>query len=161
MPVVGSGVLERRLQHNVGAEPQCVLEREVLGQWPADGEAAAAVRHPVGKVDVLQVALGEGADVVGLAVVELVEHGEEVVREEDGVVVAHDEPAHAGEVEAERLGDDAGDADGEAVAAAVRVGEGGCVRRDPDGREPHKQVYILIIGLSELKTNVKNLAQNR
>ena len=25
----------------------------------------------------------------------------------------------------------------------------------------HKQVYILIIGLSELKTNVKNLAQNR
>ena len=107
MPVVGSGVLERRLQHNVGAEPQCVLEREVLGQWPADGEAAAAVRHPVGKVDVLQVALGEGADVVGLAVVELVEHGEEVVREEDGVVVAHDEPAHAGEAEAERLGDDA------------------------------------------------------
>jgi hypothetical protein len=60
-----------------------------------------------GKVDVLQVALGEGADVVGLAVVELVEHGEEVVREEDGVVVAQDEPAHAGEAEAERLGDDA------------------------------------------------------
>ena len=25
----------------------------------------------------------------------------------------------------------------------------------------HKQVYIVIIGLSELRTNVKNLAQNR
>jgi hypothetical protein len=59
------------------------------------------------KVDVLQVALGEGADVVGLAVVEPVENGEEVVREEDGVVVAQDEPAHTREAEAERLGDDA------------------------------------------------------
>jgi hypothetical protein len=31
---------------------------------------------------------------------------EEVVREEDGVVVAQDKPAHAEEAEAERLGDD-------------------------------------------------------
>jgi hypothetical protein len=124
------------VQRRVPAEAAILHPRERLGQRPADGEAAAAVRHPVGEVDVLQVALGEGADVVGLAVVELVEHGEEVVREEDGVVVAHDEPAHAGEAEAERLGDDAGDADGGAVAAAVRVGEGRRVGRDPDGREP-------------------------
>ncbi|KAF7002895.1 hypothetical protein CFC21_018305 [Triticum aestivum] len=129
-PVVAA--VERR----VAADAAVLNPRERLRQRPADGEAAAAVRHPVGEVDVLQVALGEGADVVGLAVVELVEDGEQVVREEDGVVVAHDEPAHAGEAEAEGLGDDAGDADGGAVAAPVRVGEGGGVGGDLDGREP-------------------------
>jgi hypothetical protein len=40
------------------------------------------------------------------------EAGEEVVGEENVVVIAHDEPAHAGETEAEGLGDNARDADG-------------------------------------------------
>jgi hypothetical protein len=93
------------LSHSAGyrrRQPSCIR-----ASASASGRLMAKPPPYAGKVDVLQVVLGEGADVVGLAVVELVEHGEEVVREEDGVVVAQDEPAHAGEAEAERLGDDA------------------------------------------------------
>lgn len=51
--------------------------RERLGQRLADGEIAATTdRHPVGEVDVRQVALGEGSDVPELAVVQLAEHGD-------------------------------------------------------------------------------------
>jgi hypothetical protein len=42
-------------QRRVPAEAAILHPRERLGQRPADGKAAAAVRHPVGKVDVLQV----------------------------------------------------------------------------------------------------------
>jgi hypothetical protein len=50
MPVVGSGVLKRILQHNVGAEPQCVLEFEVCGEVcePLPEHVnAPSVGHPV------------------------------------------------------------------------------------------------------------------
>lgn len=106
-----------------------------LGQRVAYGEPAAAVGHAVREKDVLQVTLRQRPNVVVLGVVVFSQHPYEVVCDEDGVIVAHDEPPDVLEAQTQRFGDDPRDPNGGAVTLLVGVSEAGGIAGDLDGRE--------------------------
>jgi len=65
---------------------------ERRGSREADGVPAAAKGHGVRVRHVLAHALGARPDVVHLPVVVPVEHGRQVLREENRVIISHDQP---------------------------------------------------------------------
>ncbi|GMN19168.1 hypothetical protein TIFTF001_046917 [Ficus carica] len=116
---------------------------ELLRQRVAYGESAAAVRHVVRKMYVLQMALRRGPDVVELIVIVLPQNSDEIIGDEDGVVVAHNEPPHALHPQPQRLRHDSRDPDRRAVALGVFVPETRGVLGDLQWRQEKSVVVFL------------------
>jgi hypothetical protein len=93
------------------------------------------------------VAFGLAANVVHLAGVVLGQHSHKVIREEDGVVVAHDEPVHFREVEPVHLRHNARQANRGPAADLVRVPELRSVGGDLAERHVHAPARLVPHGL--------------
>lgn len=104
-------------------------------QRVANSKAATAIRHPIRQVDVLEVALREAANIIKLSVVVFRKDPEQIVGDEDGIIITHDEPPYVLQPQLKCLGDDPGDTDGGAAPLAVAVREAGGFAGDFDGGE--------------------------
>jgi hypothetical protein len=110
---------------------------ECSGEWEAERDAATSESHAMAEVCVSGVALGQRPDVHHFPLVVLAEHGDQVVRAQDGVVVDKRNPPRPrpSADEPHDLSGDACDPEPRRVARGVGVPEPRGVRGHPDRRE--------------------------